>query len=81
MTYLHYFATKQNADICDMLLSYGADPNVKVPVDHKSEPTISCFDLWPHLKHVMKHGKRAKAAEMGRKSLLFICDITILHLN
>jgi hypothetical protein len=51
MTYLHYFAKREDESICSLLLRYGADPYKKCSNSRRSYDTEVAgptpIELWP----------------------------------
>jgi ankyrin repeat protein len=59
MTYLHYFASYENKEVCELLLNYGADLNAIT----KSGNTP--VDLWPALAQISRCSAKNRAIEIG----------------
>jgi hypothetical protein len=57
MTYLHYFARKENKEICELLLKYGADSTYRCT--YYNLDNITPISVWPELENIIKRGPNA----------------------
>jgi hypothetical protein len=80
MSYLHYFAKKENEKICRLLMSYGADPKVKAGGRRGGEGVHTAFDVWPELENIfyVPIYKIIQMASVARGAGTKFCDIEIV---
>jgi hypothetical protein len=59
-SYLHYFASREDKEICELLMLYGADPYFKT-IDYGKYTAI---DVWPDLEELVRSPQK-RVAEIG----------------